>query len=342
MPKFLDVFQGRKALPPPLWFMRQAGRYLPEYGKIREKCPTFLDLCYTPELAAQVTLHPIERFDLDAAILFSDILVLPHGLGQPVSFEVGQGPHLESFPLSSFQTHLSLEGFLRKMSPVYEAIGLVRSRLSPQKALIGFSGAPWTLALYMLEGKGTRDFAKAKQEAFQNEEQFSTLLNFLTSALSLHLIEQIKAGTSAVQIFDSWAGLCPTTHFHQWILEPTQKIVSAVREVFPHIPMIGFPKGVGVNLLEYGRHCDFSALSLDSSTSLSWALKHLPSSLVLQGNLDPLLLCTGGDPLKRAIHAIHEEMKERPYIFNLGHGIVPQTPIKNVEECVKWVRDLSQ
>lgn len=338
--KFLDVFHGKPSLPPPLWFMRQAGRYLPEYRKIREQCPTFLDLCYTPKLAAQVTLQPLERFDLDAAILFSDILVVPHGLGQFVSFEEGKGPQLSFLPLSSFERSLSFEGFLEKMSPIYEAIDLIRSQLSPNKALLGFSGAPWTLALYMLQGEGNRDFAKAKLQAFRNESLFSSFLDFLSQAISFHLIEQVKAGASALQIFDSWAGLCPASHFQKWIVEPTQKIVSAVKDVFPDIPLIGFPKGVGVNLLDYSAHCGFSALSLDSNTSLPWAVKNLPSDIILQGNLDPLLLCAGRDPLKRTIYSIHEKMKERPYIFNLGHGIVPQTPIQNVEDCVRWVREL--
>lgn len=338
--KFLDVFSDKPSVSPPLWFMRQAGRYLPEYRKVREKCPTFLDLCYTPKLATQVTLQPIDRFDLDAAILFSDILVIPHGLGQLVSFEAGKGPQLGPLTLSSFQTKLSLEGFLRKMSPVYEAIDLIRAQLSPTKALLGFSGAPWTLALYMLEGEGNRDFAKAKQEAFHQEALFSSLLDLLSQAISLHLIEQVKAGATALQIFDSWAGLCPASHFHQWILEPTQKIVSAVKGVFPDIPLIGFPKGVGVNLLDYSTHCGLSALSLDSSTPLPWVVKNLPADLILQGNLDPQLLVVGGSSLKRAIDSIHEQMKGRPYIFNLGHGIVPQTPIQNVEDCVRWVRGL--
>lgn len=340
MSPFLNIFQGKLRSNPPLWFMRQAGRYLPEYRKIRETCPTFLDLCYTPQLATQVTLQPIERFDLDAAILFSDILVIPDGLGQLVSFETGKGPQLSDLTLASFEDKLSLEGFLRKMSPVYEALDLIRSQLSPTKALIGFSGAPWTLALYMLEGEGNRDFAKAKQEAFQNEKLFSSFLDFLVQAISLHLIEQVKAGATALQVFDSWAGLCPASRFHQWILEPTQKIVSTVKDVFPDIPLIGFPKGVGVNLLDYSTHCGFSGLSLDSSTSLPWVVQNLPFDLILQGNLDPLLLVAGGEPLKRTIDSIHEQMQGRPYIFNLGHGIVPQTPIQNVEDCVRWVRAL--
>lgn len=341
MSKFLNLFQGKKSKSPPLWFMRQAGRYLPEYQKVRKQCATFLDLCYTPELAAQVSLQPLERFNLDAAIIFSDILVIPHGLGQDVSFEEGQGPRLAPLALSSFQEKLSFEMFSKKMLPIYKALNLTHSRLDPSKALLGFSGAPWTLALYMLEGEGNRDFAKAKKEAFQMEELFSSFLDFLGKAISLHLIEQVKAGATALQIFDSWAGLCPASHFHKWILESTQKVVTAVRDVFPHIPLIGFPKGVGGNLLDYGSYSGFSALSLDSNLPLPWAVKNLAPDLILQGNLDPLLLCVGGEPLKREIHSIHQQMKDRPYIFNLGHGIVPQTPIKNVEDCIKWVRELS-
>jgi len=340
MSKFLDVFQGKVSASPPLWFMRQAGRYLPEYREIRETCQTFLDLCYTPKLATQVTLQPLKRFDLDAAILFSDILVIPHGLGQAVSFEGGQGPQLDRLTLSSFQTKLSVEGFLRKMSPVYEAIDLIRSQLPSTKALLGFAGAPWTLALYMLEGEGSRDFSKAKREAFQGENQFSLFLDYVSQAIALHLIEQVKAGASALQLFDSWAGHCPASHFQKWIIDPTQKIVSAVKEACPHIPIIGFPKGIGVNLLGYGMHCGFSGLSLDSSTSLPWAVKNLPQDLILQGNLDPLLLVAGGNPLKKGIDSIHQDMQERPYIFNLGHGIVPQTPLQHVEDCVKWVQAL--
>jgi uroporphyrinogen decarboxylase len=193
----------------------------------------------------------------------------------------------------------------------------------------------------MLEGEGNRDFAKAKHEAFQNEDLFSAFLDFLVQAISIHLIEQIKAGAAALQIFDSWAGLCPSSHFQKWIVEPTQKIVSTIRQDFPHIPLIGFPKGVGANLIDYSSQCGFSALSLDSNTPLPWAVKTLPSNIILQGNLDPLVLATGGESLKKNIYSIHEDMKERPYIFNLGHGIVPQTPIKNVEDCVTWVRELN-
>lgn len=343
MSKFLSVFQGENLSSPPIWLMRQAGRHLPEYRKIREQCATFLDLCYTPELAARVTLQPIERFDYDAAILFSDILTIPHGLGQHVSFEEGHGPRLSELTLSSFQKELTQEGFEKKVAPVYETIRLVRSGLPASKTLIGFAGAPWTLALYMLEGEGTRDFAKAKLTAFQDENRFSELLAFVSQTISRHLIEQIRAGVGAVQLFDSWAGLCPATHFQKWILEPTQKIVSRIRDVFPEIPVIGFPRGVGgKNMVDYASQCGFSAVSLDSSIPLLWAAQTLPSGLVLQGNLDPLVLCAGGDGLKRAIHSIHGQMGTRPYIFNLGHGVVPQTPLNHVADCVAWVRELGK
>ena len=340
MSKFIALFQGKPFCPPPLWFMRQAGRYLPEYREVRKKCKTFLELCYTPELAAQVTLQPLQRFELDAAIIFSDILVIPDTLGQRVSFEESKGPLLSPLSLSSVRSLLSFDGFSEKNAPLYEAIRLTKSKLSSSKALIGFAGAPWTLSLYMLEGMGSRDFAKAKCEAFQDEDRFSAFLDFLIQAVSLHLIEQVKAGVQAIQLFDTWAGHCPATHFHKWVLRPTQKIVSTLRESFPDLPIIGFPKGIGAHLLDYGSQSGVSALSLDASTPLVWAREKLSNSLILQGNLDPLLLVSGGDSLKKAIESIHEEMKGRPYIFNLGHGVLPQTPLHHVEECVKWIREL--
>ncbi len=339
MSKLLELFQGRTSSPPPLWFMRQAGRHLPEYRQVRKTCKTFFDLCYTPHLAAQVTLQPLERFDYDAAILFSDILVIPDALGQKVSFEEGTGPLLSPLSLSTFPKSLSFEGFFEKLAPVYEAISLIRSKLSPSKALIGFAGAPWTLALYMLEGRGNRDFAKAKHQAFQDEENFSKFLDFLSEAVSLHLIEQVKAGVHSVQLFDTWAGHCPATHFQKWVLKPTQKIVAMVRKI-SDVPIIGFPKGIGSHLLDYGSQSGVSALSLDASTPLTWASENLPKDLIFQGNLDPLLLVSGGNPLKKTIESIHGQMKGRPYIFNLGHGILPQTPLPHIEACVKWVREL--
>lgn len=341
MSKFLKLFKGEKQTTPPIWFMRQAGRYLPEYREIRKKHQRFLELCYTPDLAATITLQPLKRFSLDAAILFSDILVVPNALGQKVSFEKKSGPYLEPLSLAFFEKQLSLVGFLEKAAPVYEAAALTKERLSSSKALLGFAGAPWTLALYMIEGGASRDFSKAKEKAFKNEEQFSELLAYLVEAISIHLIEQVKAGAQAIQLFDTWAGLCPATHFERWVLLPTKQIVSKIRAMFPELPIIGFPKGVGPLLKDYGAQTNVSAISLDATTSLSWAKRELPSSLVLQGNLDPVLLVAGGQPLKKAIVSLKREMEGGRCIFNLGHGILPQTPPSHVEACVQMVRGLS-
>lgn len=318
--------------------MRQAGRSLPEYLEIRKRCQTFFDLCYAPDLAAKVTLQPVERFNLDAAILFSDILTIPDALGQQVFFEEGRGPRLSSLPFPSFEQNLSLENFFQRLQPVYETIQLVKSQFSP---LIGFTASPWTLALYMLEGEGSRDFAKAKQQAFENESRFSEFLKFLVQAISLHLLEQVKAGADVIQLFDTWAVHCPATHFQKWIVEPTQQIVKTLREEFPSLPVIGFPKGIGANLVSYAQKTGVGGLSLDSSVPLDWAVKSLSHDIILQGNLDPLLLVAGGDPLKRAIESIHQQMAGRSYIFNLGHGVLPQTPLNNIYDCVRWVRALT-
>jgi uroporphyrinogen decarboxylase len=338
MSKFLDTFQGKKDGIPPLWFMRQAGRYLPEYREKRSHFKNFLEFCYTPDAVVEVTLQPIKRFDFDAAILFSDILVIPDALGQKVWFQEGEGPKLSPLSLPSWEKDLCLEKIPGKLNPVYEAIRSTKAALPPSKAFIGFSGAPWTLALYMLEGEGSRDFARAKEQAFRDEKAFSNLLDFLSEAALLHLREKIKAGVDVVQLFDTWAGLCPASHFEKWILEPTQKIVRGLKASFPELPIIGFPKGIGANLISYGESSGVSALSLDSSVPLEWACESLPPSLILQGNLDPLLLVSGGEPLKKACREIQETMGERPYIFNLGHGILPHTPISHVEECIRWVR----
>ncbi|MBY0501150.1 MAG: uroporphyrinogen decarboxylase [Alphaproteobacteria bacterium] len=340
MSTILNLFQDQYPSSPPLWFMRQAGRYLPEYRDVRKICQSFLDLCYTPDLAAKVTLQPLDRFDLDAAILFSDILVVPHALGQHVSFEETKGPLLSSLSLSSYQESLNFEQITQNLKPTYETIELVKEKLPSTTAFIGFAGAPWTLALYMLEGQGSRDFAKAKQQAFEQEDKFTQFLDKLVEAVSSHLIAQVTYGVNVLQLFDTWAGLCPATHFEKWILQPTSKLITLIKKSYPHVPIIGFPKGIGQNLVDYGRFSGVSALSLDAVTPLSWAAKVLPQELVLQGNMDPVMLVSGGYALENTVQVIHEQMNKRPYIFNLGHGILPRTPIKNVEDCIKWVRRL--
>ncbi len=337
MSTFLDTFQGIKRVSPPIWFMRQAGRYLPEYRKIRKECKSFLDLCYSPKLATEVTLQPIQRFGFDAAIVFSDILVLPDALGQKVTFVEGEGPKLA--PLDSFE-HLSTKSFSQRLAPVYETVTAVRKALPENVPLIGFAGAPWTLALYMLEGGGSRDFALAKSRAFLQVSEFEALLRLLEEAVTTHLLAQINAGANAIQIFDTWAGLCPAPHFENWILKPIKNITKAVRQSYPHIPLIGFPKGIGSQIQVFAEESGCSGLSLDISINPKEAAGVLPKNVVLQGNLDPVILVAGGKVLEQAIHFIHQGMNDRPYIFNLGHGILPQTPIKNVEDCIQWVRSL--
>lgn len=319
--------------------MRQAGRSLPEYREVRKQCSSFLDLCYTPTLAAKVTLQPVERFSVDAAILFSDILVIPDAMGQKIGFKDEEGPFLSPLCLKEFQKVLSFRTFFKKLAPVYEAIELVKKKNIP---LIGFAGAPWTLALYMLQGKGSKDFSAAKQEAFQNEKTFSNLLAYLEEAIFLHLREQVRSGVDGVQLFETWAGLCPATHFHPWIFAPMQRIVQNLRQEFPSLPIIGFPRGLGLNLFAYGKISGLSALSLDFSVPLSVITKEFPQHLVLQGNLDPSVLVAGGDVLARAVETIHCEMGEIPYIFNLGHGVLPQTSVHHIETCINLVRGLGR
>lgn len=339
---FLDIFSERPSNQTPIWFMRQAGRYLPEYMEIRKNYSSFLKLCYSPQDAARITLQPIERYDLDAAILFSDILVIPDCLGQDVNFIKSEGPVLSPLLLRDFEKKLSLTKDQEKLSLVYDTVVKVRQELPKAKGLIGFSGAPWTLALYMLEGRGSRDFSNAKREAFENEALFSDFLSFLSTAITDHLVAQVKAGVDAVQIFDSWAGLCPETHFSRWVIEPTREVVSNLRKQFPSLPVIGFPRHAGVHYITYANGVGASAVSLDSVTPMSWARERIPAPTILQGNLDPVLLVAGGKALKESIHKIKDEMRGRPYIFNLGHGILPQTPVNHVRDCVEWVRGSSQ
>ncbi len=340
MSPFINTFRGKLERSPPVWFMRQAGRYLPEYRHLRNQHKSFLSLCYTPEDAACVTLQPLERFDLDVAIIFSDILVIPDCLGQKVIFVESEGPRLAPLSLTSYSHHLSKTQFLEKAQQVYEALSLVKSKLSPTKTLMGFAGAPWTLALYMLEGRGSCDFSKAKEEAFLNEAAFSKFLHFLVDMIVLHVECQIQSGAGAIQLFDSWAGLCPSTHFQRWVIEPTRMIVERVQEKHPDVPIIGFPRGGGTLLADFVKQTKVSGLSLDSHVSRVWVYQNIQQPIVFQGNLDPLLLVAGGDPLREAIHTIHTEMRDRPYIFNLGHGILPQTPPAHVESCVQWVKEL--
>lgn len=334
----LRALAGQTCTPPPIWLMRQAGRYLPEYREVRAEAPGFLDLCFTPDLAVEVTLQPIRRYGFDAAILFSDILVVPHALGQRVWFEEGVGPRLEAVARVSDVTALSSERLHEAMAPVYETLRRVRADLSAETALIGFAGAPWTVASYMIEGGSSKDFAKAKTWAYRAPSEFRDLIDLLVEATSAYLVAQVEAGAEVLQLFDSWAGVWPEAAFRRWCLEPAMEIRRRVKAVYPDVPMILFPRGAGPLYEACARESGAEALGIDTTVPLAWARERLQPSVVLQGNLDPLLLVVGGRPLGEATAAILDTLGGGPFIFNLGHGITPETPPEHVAELVAQVR----
>ena len=334
----LDVLDHQVRRPPPIWLMRQAGRYLPEYRAVREKAGDFLKLCFTPELAAEVTLQPVRRFGFDAAILFSDILVIPYALGQPVRYSVGEGPQLDAIKDRAALARLKTEVDQGTLAPVYETIRLVRQSLAAPVALLGFCGAPWTVASYMIAGQGTSDQAPARLFAYEDPDGFAALVDILVDASAGYLIRQLQAGAEAVQIFDTWAGVLPAEEFRRWCIEPTQRIVAKVRAVVPEAKIIGFPRGVGAGLLRYVEQVPVDAVGLDWMVDRSFARDQIQWRMPVQGNLDPLVLVAGGAALDRAVDAVLEAFSERPFIFNLGHGILPQTPIAHVERMLARVR----
>jgi uroporphyrinogen decarboxylase len=337
--KFLAPFAGHAAVPPPLWLMRQAGRYLPEYCEVRAKAGGFLDLCYTPELAAEVTLQPIRRYGFDAAILFSDILVVPHALGQRVEFLEGEGPRLDPIRSTEGLTRLDRQRTTAKFSCVFEAVDRIRGSLPKETALIGFCGAPWTVATYMVAGQGTSDQADARLWAYRDPDGFGRLIELLTAVSIEYLSGQIEAGADAVQIFDSWSGSLPDTEFHRWVVLPTARIVHALKARHNHIPVIGFPRGAGASTARYAEATGVDGIGCDTSLSLEFMREALArDGLVLQGNLDPLLLVAGGRQFESRVRQILTAMSGTPFIFNLGHGIVPQTPPAHVARLVELVR----
>lgn len=334
----LDVLDHRQRIPPPVWLMRQAGRYLPEYRAVREKAGDFLRLCFTPELAAEVTMQPIRRFGFDAAILFSDILVVPHALGQPVRYTVGEGPQLDAIADRAGLDRLKAELDQEALGPIYETIRKVKASLDPRTALLGFCGAPWTVASYMIAGHGTPDQAPARQFAYRDADGFAALVDKLVDASASYLIRQLQAGVDAVQIFDTWAGVLPAEEFRRWCIEPTQRIVAKVRAEVSGAKIIGFPRGVGTALLRYVEEVPVDAIGLDWTVDLLFARNQIQWRMPVQGNLDPLVLVCGGAALDRAVDAVLEAFSERPFIFNLGHGILPETPIAHVEQMLARVR----
>jgi len=330
--------QQRRRNPPPVWLMRQAGRYLPEYRAIREKAGDFLKLCFTPEFAMEVTLQPVRRFGFDAAILFSDILVVPYALGQKLWFATGEGPRLDPIAGREDLAGLKPEVDQAALAPVYETIRRVKAELSPHVALLGFCGAPWTVASYMIAGRGTPDQEPARLFAYRDPDGFAALTERLVEASAAYLVGQLRAGVDAVQIFDTWAGVLPASEFRRWSIEPTRAIVAKVRAQVPGAKVIGFPRGIGAGILRYIDSVPVDAISLDWTVDLALARDQIQRRLPVQGNLDPLALLAGGAALDRAIDHILEALAGGPFIFNLGHGILPQTPIAHVEQMLTRVR----
>jgi len=334
----LDVLNHQPRSPPPIWLMRQAGRYLPEYRALREKAGDFLTLCFTPDLAAEVTLQPVRRFGFDAAILFSDILVIPHALGQAVRFAVGEGPQLDPIADRQALMRLRLELDHGVLAPVYETIRRVKAGLAPDVALLGFCGAPWTVASYMIAGHGTPDQQPARMFAYGDPEAFAGLMDKLVDASAAYLVRQLQAGVDAVQIFDTWAGVLPAEEFARWCIGPAQRIVAKVRSHVPDAKVIGFPRGAGAGLLRYVEDVPVDAVGLDWMADPAFVRDQIQWRVPVQGNLDPLALLAGGSALDRGIDNILAAFSERPFIFNLGHGILPQTPIAHVEQMIARVR----
>jgi uroporphyrinogen decarboxylase len=341
MNPLLRVLQGERIAIPPIWLMRQAGRYLPEYQAIRGKAGTFLDLCFNPKLAAEVTMQPIRRFGFDAAILFSDILVVPYALGQYVTFEEGEGPRLDALDEPLALRRLRTEIDQEKLAAIYETVRRVKEELPPGIALIGFCGAPWTVATYMIAGYGAVDQLPARQFAYEHPDAFAQLIDVLVEASAAYLIRQFEAGVDAVQIFDSWAGILPGEEFQKWCIAPCARIVTAVRKRVPAAKIIGFPRGAGTKLTRYISGVAVDAVGLDWMIDLAFARDQIQTQRPVQGNLDPLALLTGGEMLDRAVDGILEALASGPFIFNLGHGVLPDTPLAHVERLVARVRGIA-
>ncbi|HUQ13652.1 MAG TPA: uroporphyrinogen decarboxylase [Novosphingobium sp.] len=332
----LDTLNGQPGPKPPVWLMRQAGRYLPEYRALRAKKGGFLALVYDSGAAAEITLQPIRRFGFDGAILFSDILIVPYAMGQSLEFLAGEGPRLSPRLLDKALDPDAADP--SRLAAVYATVRNVRAALAPDKTLLGFAGSPWTVATYMVAGEGSRDQHEARALAYRDARAFQAIVDAIAGVTIEYLAGQIEAGAEAVQLFDSWAGSLAPAEFERWVIAPTSRIVAALRARFPHVPVIGFPKGAGAKLPAYARETGVSAVGLDETVDPAWAHAALPPGLPAQGNLDPLLLEAGGPELDRAARAILAAFADRPHVFNLGHGIGQHTPIAHVERLLQVVR----
>jgi uroporphyrinogen decarboxylase len=332
----LTVLHGEKAEKTPIWLMRQAGRYLPEYRALRADKGGFLNLVYDSDAAAEITLQPIRRFGFDGAILFSDILIVPYALGQDLRFEAGEGPRL-SPPLMD----AALEGLRavpERLEPIYRTVEKAKASLPSETTLLGFAGSPWTVATYMIAGQGSKEQAEARRYAYRDPAAFAEIIAAIGEMTVDYLSGQVRAGVEAVQLFDSWAGSLSPSQFERWVIAPNAAIVSAFKERHPEVPVIGFPKGAGGKLSVYALETGVDAVGLDETVDPAWAAANLPAYLPVQGNLDPLALIAGGEALESAVQRIVSAFKGRPHVFNLGHGILQDTPIAHVEELLRLVR----
>ena len=332
----LDVLHGKAADTPPIWLMRQAGRYLPEYRALRAEKGGFLELAYDSDSACEITLQPIHRFGFDGAILFSDILVIPHAMGQDLWFETGEGPRLAPKLVESDWRNLIPQP--QRLDPIYDTIRKVKATLPATTTFLGFAGSPWTVATYMVAGQGSKDHSEARAMAYSQPEAFGALIDAIIETTVEYLCKQIEAGVDAVQLFDSWAGSLSPAQFARWVIEPNAAIVKTVKARHPHTPIIGFPKGSGAKLLDYAKGVGADAIGIDETIDPDWAHANLPAGLPVQGNLDPMALLAGGEALEDAVARIRTAFAGRPHVFNLGHGISQFTPIAHVEKLISLVR----
>lgn len=335
------ALKGNKTDRVPFWFMRQAGRYLPEYREMRARQKNFLDFCYSPKEASEVTLQPIRRFDMDGAIIFSDILVIPHALGVDVRFEEGKGPLLQPVRDEIGLDKLAPGNITQKLSPVYEALRLTKKNLPPETALIGFAGAPWTLACYTVEGKSSPTFDSVKSLAKADKKFFSRLIGLFSDAIVEHAGNQIKAGAEIIQIFDSWAGVLDVESYDEWVIAPTQNIIRAIKQNHPEIPIIGFPRQSGERFERYVKTIGVDAVNFDQSVSLEWVKHHLQPHCVVQGCLDPVLLAENKEAMLAQAEHILTSL-DKPFVFNLGHGILPHTPIENMQALCEYLKQIHE
>ncbi len=332
----MAVLKGERPAVPPLWLMRQAGRYLPEYRALRADKGGFLELVYDSPAAAEVTLQPLRRFGFDGAILFSDILIVPYAMGQHLWFETGEGPRLA--PILAETDLSALTPDFSRFEAVYETVRQVKAALDPSVTFLGFAGSPWTVATYMVAGQGSKDHGLARRMAYNEPDRFAALIDAIVDATVMYLCGQIDAGVEAVQLFDSWAGSLSPAQFQRWVIEPNKMIVARLKALHSTIPIIGFPKGAGAKLADYAAQTGVDAVGVDETIDPHWANQALPQGMPVQGNLDPLALIAGGRAVEEAVDRIRAAFADRPHIMNLGHGILPDTPIAHVEALISYVR----